>query len=95
MHSYFCTVLLLKNCSCCCSLTVSVVVPINGHVDLKTSLTPPLITHTAATPMPIPKISGGADPALTFESRRNSNIPVDPSFNNKSPVGVVLNYFYY
>lgn len=70
--------------------TVFIVVPINGHVDLKTSLTPPVITHTAATPMPIPKIAGGGDPALTFEPRRGSNIPVDPSFYNKSPVSVVF-----
>ncbi|XP_031416611.1 voltage-dependent T-type calcium channel subunit alpha-1G isoform X4 [Clupea harengus] len=69
-------------------MTASTVVPINGHVDLKTSLTPPVITHTAATPMPIPKIAGGGDPALTFEPRRGSNIPVDPSFYNKSPTSV-------
>ncbi|XP_048088342.1 voltage-dependent T-type calcium channel subunit alpha-1G isoform X6 [Alosa alosa] len=69
-------------------VVASTVVPINGHVDLKTSLTPPLITHTAATPMPIPKIAGGGDPALTFESRRSSNIPIDPSFYNKSPSSV-------
>ncbi|XP_062382277.1 voltage-dependent T-type calcium channel subunit alpha-1G [Sardina pilchardus] len=69
-------------------VVASTVVPINGHVDLKTSLTPPLITHTAATPMPIPKIAGAGDPALTFESRRSSNIPIDPSFYNKSPSSV-------
>ncbi|KAL2077947.1 hypothetical protein ACEWY4_025632 [Coilia grayii] len=67
-------------------MAASTVVPINGHVDLKTSLTPPLITHTAATPMPIPKISGGGDAA--FESHRGSNIPMDPSFYNKSPSSV-------
>lgn len=64
----------------------STVVPINGHVDLKTSLTPPLITHTAATPMPIPKISGGGDPALGYESRRGSNVSMDPNGQDKSPV---------
>ncbi|XP_051968196.1 voltage-dependent T-type calcium channel subunit alpha-1G [Xyrauchen texanus] len=64
--------------------SASSVVPINGHVDLKTSLTPPLITHTAATPMPIPKISGGGDPALGYESRRGSNVSMDPSCQDKS-----------
>ncbi|XP_051958809.1 voltage-dependent T-type calcium channel subunit alpha-1G-like isoform X2 [Xyrauchen texanus] len=63
--------------------SASSVVPINGHVDLKTSLTPPRITHTAATPMPVPKISG--DPALDYESRRGSNVSMDPSDQDKSP----------
>uniref|UniRef100_A0A8C9VFI7 Voltage-dependent T-type calcium channel subunit alpha n=1 Tax=Scleropages formosus TaxID=113540 RepID=A0A8C9VFI7_SCLFO len=64
----------------------SAVVPINGHVDMKNSLTPPLITHTAATPMPVPKISGGGDPALGYESRRGSNVSVDPSCHDtRSP----------
>ncbi|XP_050979976.1 voltage-dependent T-type calcium channel subunit alpha-1G isoform X10 [Labeo rohita] len=66
-------------------LCASSVVPINGHVDLKSSLTPPLITHTAATPMPIPKISGGGDPALGYESRRGSNVSMDPNGQDKSP----------
>ncbi|KAA0725121.1 Voltage-dependent T-type calcium channel subunit alpha-1G [Triplophysa tibetana] len=66
-------------------LTTCSVVPINGHVDFKTSLTPPLITHTAATPMPIPKISGGGDPVLGHESRRDSNISMDPTGQDKSP----------
>ncbi|KTF75270.1 hypothetical protein cypCar_00042441, partial [Cyprinus carpio] len=67
-------------------LSTSSVVPINGHVDLKSSLTPPLITHTAATPMPIPKISGGGDPALDYESRRGSNVSMDPNNGqDKSP----------
>ncbi|XP_051770006.1 voltage-dependent T-type calcium channel subunit alpha-1G isoform X10 [Ctenopharyngodon idella] len=66
-------------------LSASSVVPINGHVDLKTSLTPPLITHTAATPMPIPKISGGGDPVLGYESRRGSNVSMDPNGQDKSP----------
>ncbi|XP_055032530.2 voltage-dependent T-type calcium channel subunit alpha-1G isoform X4 [Misgurnus anguillicaudatus] len=65
-------------------LSACSVVPINGHVDFKTSLTPPLITHTAATPMPVPKISGG-DPALVFESRRGSNVSVEPNGQDKSP----------
>ncbi|XP_035389090.1 voltage-dependent T-type calcium channel subunit alpha-1G isoform X11 [Electrophorus electricus] len=64
-------------------VSASSVAPINGHVDLKASLTPPLITHTAATPMPVPKISGGGDPA--HESRRGSSVSVDPNCQEKSP----------
>ncbi|XP_041670755.1 voltage-dependent T-type calcium channel subunit alpha-1G isoform X2 [Cheilinus undulatus] len=60
-------------------------VPVNGHVDLKTSLTPPLITHTAATPMPIPKLPVGGDPAVGYSSRRGSNVSVDPASYDKSP----------
>ncbi|XP_069373570.1 voltage-dependent T-type calcium channel subunit alpha-1G isoform X19 [Paralichthys olivaceus] len=60
-------------------------VPVNGHVDLKTSLTPPLITHTAATPMPIPKLPVGGDPILGYESRRGSNVSIDPACYEKSP----------
>ncbi|XP_031660687.1 voltage-dependent T-type calcium channel subunit alpha-1G isoform X6 [Oncorhynchus kisutch] len=63
----------------------SPVVPINGHVDLKTSLTPPLITHTAATPMPVPKLPAVGDPALGYESRRGSNVSMDLTSYDKSP----------
>ncbi|XP_035260955.1 voltage-dependent T-type calcium channel subunit alpha-1G isoform X6 [Anguilla anguilla] len=67
-------------------VSTSSVVPINGHVDMKTSLTPPLITHTAATPMPVPKISAAGDLALDSESRRGSNVSVDPScYDVRSP----------
>ncbi|KAF5906341.1 voltage-dependent T-type calcium channel subunit alpha-1G isoform X7, partial [Clarias magur] len=69
-------------------LSVSSVVPINGHVDLKASLTPPLITHTAATPMPVPKISGGEDFALGYESRRGSSVSVEPGCHEKTPSSV-------
>ncbi|XP_052467536.1 voltage-dependent T-type calcium channel subunit alpha-1G isoform X10 [Carassius gibelio] len=69
-------------------LSASSVVPINGHVDLKSSLTPPLITHTAATPMPIPKIAGGGDPVLGDESRRGSGVSMDPNGQDKSPSSV-------
>ncbi|XP_056626587.1 voltage-dependent T-type calcium channel subunit alpha-1G isoform X1 [Triplophysa dalaica] len=79
-----CSVLMLNILSCPFLYTPSVV-PINGHVDFKTSLTPPLITHTAATPMPIPKISGGGDPVLGHESRRDSNVSMDPTGQDKSP----------
>ncbi|XP_061912240.1 voltage-dependent T-type calcium channel subunit alpha-1G isoform X7 [Entelurus aequoreus] len=59
-------------------------VPVNGHVDLKTSLTPPQITHTAATPMPIPKLPVGGDPILGYESRRSSSVSMDPGSYDKS-----------
>ncbi|XP_056153363.1 voltage-dependent T-type calcium channel subunit alpha-1G [Lampris incognitus] len=67
-------------------LSASAVVPINGHVDLKSSLTPPLITHTAATPMPVPKLPVGGDPVLGYESRRGSSVSIDPACHDKSPV---------
>ncbi|XP_028263597.1 voltage-dependent T-type calcium channel subunit alpha-1G isoform X2 [Parambassis ranga] len=66
-------------------LSASAVVPLNGHVDLKTSLTPPLITHTAATPMPVPKLPVAGDPILGYESRRGSNVSIDPAIYDKSP----------
>ncbi|CAJ1081166.1 voltage-dependent T-type calcium channel subunit alpha-1G [Xyrichtys novacula] len=66
-------------------LSASAVVPVNGHVDLKTSLTPPLITHTAATPMPVPKLPVGGDPSVGYSSRRGSNVSIDPAGYDKSP----------
>ncbi|XP_037836555.1 voltage-dependent T-type calcium channel subunit alpha-1G isoform X4 [Kryptolebias marmoratus] len=60
-------------------------VPVNGHVEMKTSLTPPLITHTAATPMPVPKLPVAGDPILGYESRQSSNISIDPACYEKSP----------
>ncbi|XP_077360074.1 voltage-dependent T-type calcium channel subunit alpha-1G isoform X14 [Festucalex cinctus] len=60
-------------------------VPVNGHVDLKTSLTPPLITHTAATPMPVPKLPITGDPIQGYESRRGSSVSMDPTSYDKSP----------
>ncbi|XP_028975657.2 voltage-dependent T-type calcium channel subunit alpha-1G isoform X1 [Esox lucius] len=69
-------------------VSCSPVVPINGHVDLKTSLTPPLITHTAATPMPVPKLPAVGDPALGYEHRRGSNVSMDLACYDKSPTSV-------
>uniref|UniRef100_A0A8C5AKY7 Voltage-dependent T-type calcium channel subunit alpha n=1 Tax=Gadus morhua TaxID=8049 RepID=A0A8C5AKY7_GADMO len=60
-------------------------VPINGHVDLKTSLTPPLITHTAATPMPVPRLPAAGDPVLGYESRRASSVSAEPAGYDRSP----------
>uniref|UniRef100_A0A096M832 Voltage-dependent T-type calcium channel subunit alpha n=1 Tax=Poecilia formosa TaxID=48698 RepID=A0A096M832_POEFO len=67
------------------SVCSSTVVPVNGHVEMKTSLTPPLITHTAATPMPVPKLPVAGDPVLGYESRQGSNISMDPACFDKSP----------
>uniref|UniRef100_A0A665XAZ4 Voltage-dependent T-type calcium channel subunit alpha n=1 Tax=Echeneis naucrates TaxID=173247 RepID=A0A665XAZ4_ECHNA len=64
--------------------SASAVVPANGHMDLKTSLTPPQITHTAPTPMPVPKLPIGGDPTLGYESRRGSNVSIDPACYEKS-----------
>ncbi|XP_033894904.3 voltage-dependent T-type calcium channel subunit alpha-1G isoform X4 [Acipenser ruthenus] len=62
-------------------------VPLNGHLDLKSRLTPPLITHTAATPMPVPRSTGGlGELALGSETRRGSSTSVDPNcYDVKSP----------
>lgn len=68
------------------SFFIFLVVPVNGHVEMKPSLTPPLITHTAATPMPVPKLPVAGDPILGFESRQGSNISIDPACYDKSPV---------
>uniref|UniRef100_I3KUE7 Voltage-dependent T-type calcium channel subunit alpha n=1 Tax=Oreochromis niloticus TaxID=8128 RepID=I3KUE7_ORENI len=64
------------------------VVPVNGHVDLKSNLTPPLITHTAATPMPVPKLPVGGESNPGYESRRGSSSSVDPACYDKSPTSV-------
>lgn len=69
---------------------MSLVVPVNGHVEMKTSLTPPLITHTAATPMPVPKLPVAGDPILGLESRQGSNNSIDPACYEKSPVSTSI-----
>uniref|UniRef100_A0A8C5EU98 Voltage-dependent T-type calcium channel subunit alpha-1H n=1 Tax=Gouania willdenowi TaxID=441366 RepID=A0A8C5EU98_GOUWI len=45
----------------------------NGHIDPHTTMAPPIIMHTAATPMPTPKRHGFA------ESRRGSSTSMAPS----------------
>ncbi|NWY95439.1 CAC1G protein, partial [Loxia curvirostra] len=56
--------------------------------ELKKSLTPPLIIHTAATPMPMPKSAVFGDAAQGYESRRASSVSMDPvvAHELKSPV---------
>ncbi|KAM6473368.1 voltage-dependent T-type calcium channel subunit alpha-1G isoform 4-T4 [Liasis olivaceus] len=57
------------------------------HPELKKSLTPPLIIHTAATPMPLPKSAIYGEVAQDYDSRRASGISMDPNtFDLKSPV---------
>ncbi|XP_032932758.1 voltage-dependent T-type calcium channel subunit alpha-1G isoform X7 [Catharus ustulatus] len=57
------------------------------HPELKKSLTPPLIIHTAATPMPMPKSAVFGDAPQGYESRRASGVSVEPvaTFELKSP----------
>uniref|UniRef100_A0A8C6Y8A3 Calcium voltage-gated channel subunit alpha1 H n=1 Tax=Naja naja TaxID=35670 RepID=A0A8C6Y8A3_NAJNA len=64
----------------------SLAVTPNGHLEGKGSMPPPIIMHTAATPMPTPKGSPHMDSAYPFgDSRRGSNVSVDPlSFDQKS-----------
>ncbi|NXD41730.1 CAC1G protein, partial [Copsychus sechellarum] len=59
----------------------------DDHAELKKSLTPPLIIHTAATPMPMPKSAVFGDAAQGYESRRASGGSVEPvaSHELKSP----------
>ncbi|XP_034781997.2 voltage-dependent T-type calcium channel subunit alpha-1H-like isoform X1 [Acipenser ruthenus] len=52
----------------------------NGHVDSLASIAPPIIMHTAATPIPTPKSSPFMDSVHTFnESRRASSSSIDPN----------------
>ncbi|NXL78505.1 CAC1G protein, partial [Leptocoma aspasia] len=59
----------------------------DDHPELKKSLTPPLIIHTAATPMPMPKSAVFGDVAQGYESRRASGVSMDPvsTYELKSP----------
>ncbi|XP_048179297.1 voltage-dependent T-type calcium channel subunit alpha-1G isoform X1 [Corvus hawaiiensis] len=61
---------------------------LSDHPELKKSLTPPLIIHTAATPMPMPKSAVFGDAAQGHESRRASGVSMDPAaaYELKSPV---------
>ncbi|XP_040386056.1 voltage-dependent T-type calcium channel subunit alpha-1G isoform X14 [Cygnus olor] len=59
---------------------------LSDHPELKKSLTPPLIIHTAATPMPMPKSAVFSEAAQGYESRRASGVSVDPAtYELKSP----------
>ncbi|XP_067319875.1 voltage-dependent T-type calcium channel subunit alpha-1G isoform X6 [Anolis sagrei] len=57
------------------------------HPELKKNLTPPLIIHTAATPMPMPRSATYGEAAQGYDSRRASSISMDPNiYDLKSPV---------
>ncbi|NXD13634.1 CAC1G protein, partial [Nothocercus nigrocapillus] len=58
----------------------------NDHPELKKSLTPPLIIHTAATPMPMPKSTMFGEAAQGYESRRASGVSVDHELKSPSSV---------
>ncbi|XP_066529784.1 voltage-dependent T-type calcium channel subunit alpha-1H [Hoplias malabaricus] len=58
----------------------SLMMSANGHVDLRGNLPPPIIMHTAATPMPTPKSSLGPESVFSLgESRRGSGVSIDPN----------------
>ncbi|XP_069056149.1 voltage-dependent T-type calcium channel subunit alpha-1G isoform X1 [Pleurodeles waltl] len=61
--------------------------PRTSQPEMKNSLTPPLIVHTAATPTPMPKSSLFGDGGQDCESRRGSSVSTDPhAYDLKSPV---------
>uniref|UniRef100_A0AAR2LZE7 Ion transport domain-containing protein n=1 Tax=Pygocentrus nattereri TaxID=42514 RepID=A0AAR2LZE7_PYGNA len=58
----------------------SLMMSANGHVDSRGNLPPPIIMHTAATPMPTPKSSLGPESVFGLgESRRGSGVSIDPN----------------
>ncbi|XP_074870243.1 voltage-dependent T-type calcium channel subunit alpha-1G [Carettochelys insculpta] len=62
---------------------------LSDHPELKKSLTPPLIIHTAATPMPMPKSATLGDAIRGCDSRRASSVSMDPNaYELKSPSSV-------
>ncbi|XP_067403577.1 voltage-dependent T-type calcium channel subunit alpha-1G [Emydura macquarii macquarii] len=62
---------------------------LSDHPELKKSLTPPLIIHTAATPMSMPKSAMCGDAARGCESRRASSVSMDPyAYELKSPASI-------
>ncbi|XP_012866730.1 PREDICTED: voltage-dependent T-type calcium channel subunit alpha-1H [Dipodomys ordii] len=64
--------------------TYSLSVTPNGHLEGRGSLPPPLIMHTAATPMPTPKGSPHLDAAHGLvDSRRGSSSSVDPQLGDQ------------
>ncbi|XP_032125359.1 voltage-dependent T-type calcium channel subunit alpha-1H isoform X4 [Sapajus apella] len=69
-----------------CSLAVTP----NGHLEGRGSLPPPLITCTAATPMPTPKSSPYLDAAPSLPaSRRGSSGSGDPTLGDQKPLASV------
>ncbi|KAK1805167.1 hypothetical protein P4O66_019527, partial [Electrophorus voltai] len=64
----------------------SLMMSANGHMDCHGSLPPPIIMHTAATPMPTPKSSLGQESAFSLESRRGSGVSIDPNIYDQRSV---------
>ncbi|OCT60638.1 hypothetical protein XELAEV_180466606mg, partial [Xenopus laevis] len=60
------------------SLSNASFTPLHGYLDGKSMLQPPLIIHTAATPMPMPKCALFGDIPMACESRRESNVSGGP-----------------
>ncbi|XP_071968470.1 voltage-dependent T-type calcium channel subunit alpha-1G isoform X7 [Engystomops pustulosus] len=52
--------------------------PLHGLPEVKANLQPPLIIHTAATPMPVPKNALFGELSLGCESRRQSSVSEGP-----------------
>ncbi|CAH6786609.1 Cacna1h [Phodopus roborovskii] len=62
----------------------SLAVTPNGHLEGRGSLPPPVITHTAATPMPTPKSSPHLDVAhVILDSQHSSSGSVDPQLGDQ------------
>ncbi|KAL6065679.1 hypothetical protein STEG23_028040 [Scotinomys teguina] len=62
----------------------SLAVTPNGHLEGRGSLPPPLITHTAATPMPTPKTSPHLDVThVLLASQHSSGGSVDPQLGDQ------------
>lgn len=53
----------------------SLMMTANGHVDPRGSMAPPIIMHTAATPMPTPKSSLGPESILGDELMYREGMP--------------------
>uniref|UniRef100_A0A803T135 Calcium voltage-gated channel subunit alpha1 G n=1 Tax=Anolis carolinensis TaxID=28377 RepID=A0A803T135_ANOCA len=71
----------------CTILFFPSVMALCDHPELKKNLTPPLIIHTAATPMPMPRSAIYGEAAQGYDSRRASSISMDPNiYDLKSPV---------
>jgi len=53
----------------------SLMMTANGHIDPRGTMAPPIIMHTAATPMPTPKSSLGPESVLEEELLYREGIP--------------------
>ncbi|OCT62923.1 voltage-dependent T-type calcium channel subunit alpha-1G isoform X2 [Xenopus laevis] len=67
-----------EDCQIHKSLSNASFTPLHGYPDGKSMLQPPLIIHTAATPMPVPKCALFGDIPMACESRRESNVSGGP-----------------